>query len=119
VAWATFWLAEQAKPVRRKVALKIIKAGMNTSQVVARFEAERQALALMDHPAIALTVAGDGRGFSPAASKVEDAGFGLRSLAARSRLIGATLRIRSAPGRGTTVVVEVPVNPTGENRHAG
>ncbi len=47
------WLAEQAKPVRRKVALKIIKAGMNTAQVVARFEAERQALALMDHSAIA------------------------------------------------------------------
>jgi serine/threonine protein kinase/tetratricopeptide (TPR) repeat protein len=47
------WLAEQAKPVRRKVALKIIKAGMDTAQVVARFEAERQALALMDHPAIA------------------------------------------------------------------
>ena len=47
------WLAEQARPVRRKVALKIIKAGMNTAQVVARFEAERQALALMDHPAIA------------------------------------------------------------------
>jgi serine/threonine protein kinase len=47
------WLAEQARPVRRKVALKIIKAGMDTAQVVARFEAERQALALMDHPAIA------------------------------------------------------------------
>jgi len=47
------WLAEQAKPVRRKVALKIIKAGMDTAQVVARFEAERQALALMDHSAIA------------------------------------------------------------------
>ena len=47
------WLAEQAEPVRRKVALKIIKAGMDTAQVVARFEAERQALALMDHPAIA------------------------------------------------------------------
>ena len=47
------WLAEQARPVRRQVALKIIKAGMDTAQVVARFEAERQALALMDHPAIA------------------------------------------------------------------
>jgi non-specific serine/threonine protein kinase/serine/threonine-protein kinase len=47
------WLAEQAKPVRRKVAVKIIKAGMDSSQVVARFEAERQALALMDHPGIA------------------------------------------------------------------
>ena len=47
------WLAEQTEPVRRKVALKLIKAGMDTRQVVARFEAERQALALMDHPAIA------------------------------------------------------------------
>jgi eukaryotic-like serine/threonine-protein kinase len=47
------WLAEQTQPVRRHVALKIIKSGMDTAQVVARFEAERQALALMDHPAIA------------------------------------------------------------------
>jgi serine/threonine protein kinase/tetratricopeptide (TPR) repeat protein len=47
------WLAEQEVPVRRKVALKIIKQGMDSSQVVARFEAERQALAMMDHPAIA------------------------------------------------------------------
>src|SRR6188508_2304089 len=47
------WLSEQVRPVRRQVALKIIKAGMDTVQVVARFEAERQALALMDHPAIA------------------------------------------------------------------
>ena len=47
------WLAEQREPVRRRVALKLIKAGMNTREVVARFESERQALALMDHPAIA------------------------------------------------------------------
>jgi serine/threonine protein kinase/tetratricopeptide (TPR) repeat protein len=47
------WLAEQARPVRRQVAVKIIKAGMDSAQVVARFEAERQALALMDHSAIA------------------------------------------------------------------
>jgi len=47
------WLAEQTQPVRRQVALKVIKAGMDSAQVVARFEAERQALALMDHPAIA------------------------------------------------------------------
>src|SRR4051812_18021171 len=47
------WLAEQAEPVRRRVALKLIKAGMDTQQVLARFEAERQALALMDHPNIA------------------------------------------------------------------
>ncbi len=47
------YLAEQTAPVRRRVALKIIKLGMDTRQVVARFEAERQALALMDHPSIA------------------------------------------------------------------
>ena len=47
------WAAEQKEPIRRRVALKIIKLGMDTSQVVARFEAERQALALMDHPNIA------------------------------------------------------------------
>jgi serine/threonine protein kinase len=47
------WLAEQARPVHRHVALKVIKAGMDTAQVVGRFDAERQALALMDHPAIA------------------------------------------------------------------
>src|SRR5262245_18480571 len=47
------FLAEQTEPVRRKVALKIIKPGMDTAQVIARFEAERQALALMDHPNIA------------------------------------------------------------------
>ena len=47
------WMAEQESPVRRRVALKIIKVGMDTREVVARFEAERQALALMDHPHIA------------------------------------------------------------------
>ena len=47
------WMAEQEEPVRRRVALKIIKLGMDTRQVIARFEAERQALALMDHPNIA------------------------------------------------------------------
>src|SRR5262245_8465996 len=47
------FMAEQEEPVRRRVALKIIKLGMDTKQVVARFEAERQALAMMDHPNIA------------------------------------------------------------------
>jgi serine/threonine protein kinase len=47
------WAAEQTQPFRRQVALKVIKLGMDTRQVVARFEAERQALALMDHPNIA------------------------------------------------------------------
>ena len=49
----TVYLAEQSEPVRRQVALKVIKLGMDTRQVVARFEAERQALAMMDHPGIA------------------------------------------------------------------
>ncbi|HRY51376.1 MAG TPA: serine/threonine-protein kinase [Candidatus Paceibacterota bacterium] len=47
------YVAEQEEPVRRRVALKVIKLGMDTKQVIARFEAERQALALMDHPNIA------------------------------------------------------------------
>jgi serine/threonine protein kinase/Tfp pilus assembly protein PilF len=47
------WVAEQHKPIHRRVALKLIKAGMDTRQVIARFESERQALAMMDHPAIA------------------------------------------------------------------
>ena len=47
------YVAEQREPVKRRVALKIVKLGMDTRQVVARFEAERQALALMDHPNIA------------------------------------------------------------------
>ena len=47
------WLAEQTQPIKRRVALKIIKSGMDTKQVVARFEAERQALAMMNHPCVA------------------------------------------------------------------
>ncbi len=56
--FGTVWLAEQREPVRREVALKIIKRGMDTRRVVARFEAERQALALMDHPNIARVLDG-------------------------------------------------------------
>jgi serine/threonine protein kinase/tetratricopeptide (TPR) repeat protein len=51
--FGTVWVAEQEKPVRRRVALKIIKPGMDSRQVIARFEQERQALAMMDHPNIA------------------------------------------------------------------
>jgi serine/threonine protein kinase/predicted Zn-dependent protease len=54
----TVWMADQAEPVRRRVALKVIKAGMNSAQVLARFEAERQALALMEHPNIARVLDG-------------------------------------------------------------
>jgi serine/threonine protein kinase/tetratricopeptide (TPR) repeat protein len=52
------YMAEQEEPVRRRVALKVIKLGMDTKEVVARFEAERQALALMDHPHIAKVLDG-------------------------------------------------------------
>ncbi|HSI12622.1 MAG TPA: serine/threonine-protein kinase, partial [Chthoniobacter sp.] len=54
--FGSVWLAEQREPVRRKIALKLIKLGMDTKQIVARFEAERQALALMDHPNIAKVI---------------------------------------------------------------
>src|SRR5262249_15613032 len=47
------YMAEQQQPIRRLVALKLVKPGMDTKQVIARFEAERQALAMMDHPNIA------------------------------------------------------------------
>src|SRR6185503_4762187 len=52
------YVAEQKEPVKRRVALKLIKLGMDTRQVVARFEAERQALAIMDHPHIAKVLDG-------------------------------------------------------------
>ncbi len=63
----TVWLAQQSEPVKRKVAVKLIKRGMDSRQVIARFEAERQALAMMDHPNIAKVFDGgltpDGRPF--------------------------------------------------------
>jgi hypothetical protein len=63
----TVWLAQQTEPVRRPVALKLVKAGMDTRAVLARFDAERQALAVMDHPNIAKVLdageTGDGRPF--------------------------------------------------------
>jgi serine/threonine protein kinase/tetratricopeptide (TPR) repeat protein len=54
----TVWVAEQTQPVRRRVAIKLIKPGMDSRQVLSRFEAERQALALMDHPNIAKVLDG-------------------------------------------------------------
>ena len=51
--FGTVYMAEQLEPVRRKLALKIVKPGMDSKEVIARFEAERQALALMDHPNVA------------------------------------------------------------------
>jgi serine/threonine protein kinase len=66
------YVAEQTEPVRRRVALKVIKLGMDTKQVVARFEAERQALAMMDHQNIAKVLdagmTGGGAGWQPAVS---------------------------------------------------
>lgn len=49
----TVYVAEQTTPVRRRVALKVINAGLDSKSVIARFEIERQALAMMDHPCIA------------------------------------------------------------------
>jgi serine/threonine protein kinase len=73
------YVAEQTEPVRRRVALKVIKLGMDTKQVVARFEAERQALAMMDHPNIAKVLdAGTteapvrSAGFQPAVSPISN-----------------------------------------------
>ncbi|MEI6537203.1 MAG: protein kinase, partial [Verrucomicrobiaceae bacterium] len=51
--FGTVWRSEQKEPIHREVALKVIKPGMDSSSVIARFESERQALALMDHPNIA------------------------------------------------------------------
>src|SRR3984885_7919769 len=52
------WVAKQSQPVKRKVALKLIKTGMDSRAVLARFEQERQALAMMDHPNIARVLDG-------------------------------------------------------------
>jgi len=54
--FGTVWMAEQLEPIRRQVAVKIIKLGMDTEEVIGRFEAERQALALMEHPNIARVI---------------------------------------------------------------
>ena len=52
-AWGLVYLAEQEEPVRRKVAIKVLKRGVDTDEVLARFAAERQAMAMMSHPNIA------------------------------------------------------------------
>lgn len=88
--FGSVWMAEQSEPVRRRVALKILKLGMDTKAVVARFEAERQALALMDHASIAKVFDGgataSGRPYFvmelvkgvPITSYCDDARLGLR-----------------------------------------
>jgi serine/threonine-protein kinase len=68
------YVAEQTEPVRRRVALKIIKPGMDTRQVIARFEAERQALAMMDHPNIARVHDGGTTGDTASSSLTPDPG---------------------------------------------
>jgi serine/threonine protein kinase len=72
------YAAEQLEPIRRRVAIKVIKAGMDTRQVVARFEAERQALAMMDHPHIARVF---GRGGNRLWASVLRNGVGSREFA--------------------------------------
>src|SRR5262249_17929666 len=67
------FMADQQQPMRRKVGVKVLKPGMDTRQVVARFEAERQALALMDHPNIARVF--DGGGTCLAGPAAENPGF--------------------------------------------
>jgi serine/threonine protein kinase len=84
-------VAEQTEPVRRKVALKIIKPGMDTKQVIARFEAERQTLALMDHPNIAKILDGGVTG-----GETGNAECGVKRIAIRPlRTPNSPLRIRT------------------------
>src|SRR5262245_28029182 len=71
----TVFMAEQTAPVQRKVALKIIKPGMDSRQVLARFEAERQALALMDHPHIAKVLDAGTTGASELDAQARDHSF--------------------------------------------
>jgi eukaryotic-like serine/threonine-protein kinase len=85
--FGTVYVAEQERPIRRRVALKIIKLGMDTRQVIARFEAERQALALMEHPGIA-TIFDAGVVGEKAEARSQKAGRGQRS------------KIGSQPGAG-------------------
>jgi serine/threonine protein kinase len=118
------WMAEQEEPVRRKVALKIIKLGMDTREVIARFEAERQALAMMDHPNIAkffdagVTGGSDARN-ADCQSAVSPTGS--RQAAGESQATGAsdapqaaspatqqTGSLRYAPGRPYFVMELVP-----------
>jgi eukaryotic-like serine/threonine-protein kinase len=80
----TVYMAQQTEPVKRAVALKIIKAGMDTRQVIARFEAERQALAIMDHPNIAKVLDAGTTG-EPAAQARETKALGLASAAGSGR----------------------------------
>ena len=93
----TVWMAQQTEPVRRLVALKLIKAGMDSKPVLARFEAERQALALMDHPNIARVL--DAGETPPAhATRVQSAA-GRAALVRRIGRPGPSRRVRRAHRR--------------------
>ena len=96
------YMAEQTEPIRRKVALKIIKPGMDSRQVIARFEAERQALAMMDHPNIARVFDAGSTGKGPALFR-HGAGQGnpITEYCDRSRLhpaTGSSCLIAGLPG---------------------
>ncbi len=91
------YMAEQTEPVSRKVALKIIKLGMDTKQVVARFEAECQALALMEHPHIARVL--DGGATETAAD-----------------ITNQYLRFGSSPRRAQTLILAAKVRALTEGR---
>ena len=87
----TVYRAEQTEPVKRQVALKLIKIGMDSRAVLARFDAERQALALMDHPNIARVYDGGTTDGRPAV---------LRDGAGQRRADHRVLRPQAAPGPG-------------------
>ena len=101
------FVAEQQHPIRRMVALKIIKPGMDSRDVIARFEAERQALALMDHPNIAKVLdagaAPDGRpdGVWPASKTLAMFGWSIKASACRSASKRASTCLESMPSLTT------------------
>jgi hypothetical protein len=98
---AVVYMAEQQHPIRRRVALKIIKLGMDTKQVIARFEAERQALALMDHPNIAQVFDGSWSAASPSPTTATRTGSAHRS--------GSSCSSRSATPCGTPTKRELSI----------
>ena len=83
--FGTVYMAEQTEPVRRRVALKIIKPGMDSKAIIARFEAERQALALMDHPHIARVLDGGVTPLAGVGAAAADGGTGERGPATGER----------------------------------
>ena len=83
--FGTVYMAEQTEPVRRRVALKIIKPGMDSKAIIARFEAERQALALMDHPHIARVLDGGVTPLAGVGTAAADGGPGERGPATGER----------------------------------